>query len=252
MSTLFELLPLKVQANERTILQVDKLHIPAHQHTAIIGPNGAGKSTLLKALLGYFNAQVRLNNQPILEQIRTGQVALVSQNSRYGMPLTVEEYVKLGQFNPHLFSRKAINQEKLSHLLAYFELSHLRHKRINQLSGGEQQRANIVRALMQQAPVLLLDEPCNHLDIRHQHSLMQYLKQHKNEFNVVMVLHDLDLAANYAEHIILMQQGRILAQGKVEEVMQSERLSAVYRWQICQKRDECGIFFRIQSLRQLR
>ncbi|EJS89076.1 hypothetical protein AAUPMC_11541, partial [Pasteurella multocida subsp. multocida str. Anand1_cattle] len=83
-----------------------------------------------------------------------------------------------------------------------FELSHLRHKRINQLSGGEQQRANIVRALMQNAPVILLDEPCNHLDIRHQQSLMQFLKQHKTQFNAVMVLHDLDLAASYADHII--------------------------------------------------
>lgn len=245
MSTLFELSPLKVQANERTILQVDHLCIPAQQHTAIIGPNGAGKSTLLKALLGYFNAKVRLNHQPVAQQIRTGQLALVSQNGRYGMPLSVEEYVKLGQFNPNPFSRKPINTEKLSTLLHQFELAHLRHKRINKLSGGEQQRANIVRALMQQAPVLLLDEPCNHLDIRHQHSLMQYLKQNKTEFNVVMVLHDLDLAARYADNIILMQQGKIIAQGSVEDVMQSDRLSAVYRWQICQKRDECGIFFRI-------
>ncbi|SUB34898.1 hemin import ATP-binding protein HmuV [Pasteurella multocida] len=170
------------------------------------------------------------------------KLAFVAQNGRYGMPLSVAEYVKLGQFNPTLFSARKVNQQHLSLLLDQFELSHLRHKRINQLSGGEQQRANIVRALMQNAPVILLDEPCNHLDIRHQQSLMQFLKQHKTQFNAVMVLHDLDLAASYADHIILMQQGQIIAQGKVEDVMQSERLSAVYRWQILQKKDESGIF----------
>ncbi|AFI45302.1 ABC transporter ATP-binding protein [Pasteurella multocida subsp. multocida] len=245
MQALFELQPLSLKANERVILQTDQLTIPQGKHTAIIGPNGAGKSTLLRALLGYFNAQVTLNGHPVQEQIRAGKLAFVAQNGRYGMPLSVAEYVKLGQFNPTLFSARKVNQQHLSLLLDQFELSHLRHKRINQLSGGEQQRANIVRALMQNAPVILLDEPCNHLDIRHQQSLMQFLKQHKTQFNAVMVLHDLDLAASYADHIILMQQGQIIAQGKVEDVMQSERLSAVYRWQILQKKDESGIFFRV-------
>ncbi|WP_424405611.1 ABC transporter ATP-binding protein [Pasteurella sp. PK-2025] len=245
MQALFELQPLTIKVNERVILQTDHLSIPQGKHTAIIGPNGAGKSTLLKALLGYFNAQVTLNGEPVLEQIRAGKLALVAQNGRYGMPLSVEEYVKLGQFNPTLFSAKKVNQAYLSLLLDQFELTHLRHKRVNHLSGGEQQRANIVRALMQHAPVILLDEPCNHLDIRHQQSLMHFLKQHKSTFNVVMVLHDLDLAAGYADHVILMQQGQIVAQGAVEDVMQSERLSAVYRWQILQKKDESGIFFRV-------
>ncbi len=162
----------------------------------------------MRALLGYFNAQVTLNGHPVQEQIRAGKLAFVAQNGRYGMPLSVEEYVKLGQFNPTLFSARKVNQQHLSLLLDQFELSHLRHKRINQLSGGEQQRANIVRALMQNAPVILLDEPCNHLDIRHQQSLMQFLKQHKTQFNAVMVLHDLDLAASYADHIILINATR--------------------------------------------
>ncbi|EJS88065.1 hypothetical protein AAUPMB_11405 [Pasteurella multocida subsp. multocida str. Anand1_buffalo] len=73
--------------------------------------------------------------------------------------------------------------------------------------------------------------------------LCNFLKQHKTQFNAVMVLHDLDLAASYADHIILMQQGQIIAQGKVEDVMQSERLSAVYRWQILQKKMKVGFSF---------
>ncbi|AKD37693.1 hypothetical protein I926_01815 [Pasteurella multocida subsp. multocida OH4807] len=245
MTSLFELQPLTIETHGRVILQTERLCIPKGKHTAIIGPNGAGKSTLLKALLGYFNAQVKLNDQPVIEQIRAGKLALVAQNSRYGMPLTVEEYVKLGQRNSRYFSSQHLSQNWLTWLLDQFELTPLRHKRVNLLSGGEQQRANIVRAFMQQAPVILLDEPCNHLDIRHQQGLMHFLKQQKTVCSVVMVLHDLDLAARYADHIILMQHGKIIAQGEVEEVMQSARLSAVYRWQILQKRDECGMFFRV-------
>ncbi|MXN87915.1 ABC transporter ATP-binding protein [Pasteurella canis] len=245
MSFLFELQPLVIEVNERVILQTEQLSIPKGKHTAIIGPNGAGKSTLLKALLGYFNAQVTMDGKPVIEQIRAGKMALVVQNGRYGIPLTVDEYVKLGQTNLTFFSHQKVNETKLTFLLEQFELKALRYKRVNMLSGGEQQRVNIVRALMQNAPVILLDEPCNHLDIHHQQSLMHFLKQHKSEFNVVMVLHDLDLAASYADHVILMQQGKIIAQGAVEDVMQSSRLSAVYRWRILQKRDECGMFFRV-------
>ncbi|EJS88064.1 hypothetical protein AAUPMB_11400 [Pasteurella multocida subsp. multocida str. Anand1_buffalo] len=156
MQALFELQPLSLKANERVILQTDQLTIPQGKHTAIIGPNGAGKSTLLRALLGYFNAQVTLNGHPVQEQIRAGKLAFVAQNGRYGMPLSVEEYVKLGQFNPTLFSTRKVNQQHLSLLLDQFELSHLRHKRINQLSGGEQQRANIVRALMTKCAVYFI------------------------------------------------------------------------------------------------
>jgi len=137
-----------------------------------------------------------------------------------------------------------LNHEWADELLDYFDLTVLADKRIGKLSGGEQQRANIIRALLQNAPVLLLDEPCNHLDIRHQHRLMQYLVGHLNRASSMMVLHDLSLAARYAEHIILMNKGKVVASGKVGEVMRPDLLESVYGWQIRRCKDEAGFYFR--------
>lgn len=243
-STLFEWQKLVVRVRDRLILQTEHMVIP-QQHTAIIGPNGAGKSTLLRTLLGRYGGGVRLFGQPILSQIKQGKVSWVPQNGRYGLPLTVREYVCLSVQRQSLFSKQPENSARLSSLLEQFDLTHLVDKRIDSLSGGEQQRANIVRALMQESPVLLLDEPCNHLDIRHQHQLMQFLQREKSQLTVIMVLHDLNLAAQYADYVILMNQGQIIATGEIDEVMHSEQLSRVYQWSITKVHDEHGIYFRI-------
>lgn len=247
MAPLFFLRKLKVAPQGRTILHIDELAVPQGVHTAVIGPNGAGKSTLLRALLGRFNARCELFGAPAAPQIRAGKVAWVAQNGRYSLPLTVAEYARLGRIGGGLFRPPPPDHGLLDKLLAEFDLAGLADKRIDTLSGGEQQRANIVRALMQQAPAILLDEPCNHLDIRHQHRLMQFVRRAKGQFNAVMVLHDLNLAAAYAEHIILMQNGRIAAQGSVDEVMQPERLSETYQWPVERLEADGEIFFRMRN-----
>ena len=154
--------------------------------------------------------------------------------------MTVREYIALAAF----VQKGRLNHEWADELLNYFDLAALAEKRIGRLSGGEQQRANIIRALLQNAPVLLLDEPCNHLDIRHQHRLMQYLVRHKSRASSVMVLHDLNLAARYAEHIVLMDKGKIIAAGDAAAVMRPDLLEAVYGWPIRRCQDEEGVYFR--------
>lgn len=246
---LFRLPPLTVAPQGRIILQTDAdTDIPQGCHTAVIGPNGAGKSTLLKALLGRFGCPLSLLGRDAAPQIKAGQVAWVAQNGRYNLPMTVREYAALGRRSGGLFQADAPDHGLLDSLLRQFDLSHLAGKRIDTLSGGEQQRANIVRALMQQAAAILLDEPCNHLDIRHQHQLMHYLHTRRDTFSAVMVLHDLNLAAAYADHIILMNQGRIVAQGSVDEVMQAERLSDIYQWPISRRQNEEGVFFTMRPV----
>ena len=189
--TIFQIRNLSVRIRDKTLLEIDRLEIPAGM-TVVIGPNGAGKSTLLRALIGQIGqGEITLFGEAVAPQIRAGRVAWVGQ-----------------------------------------------------LSGGEQQRANIIRALLQNAPVLLLDEPCNHLDIRHQHRLMQYLVGYSNRASSMMVLHDLNLAARYAEHIILMNRGKVVASGKVGEVMHPDLLESVYGWQIRRCEDEAGFYFR--------
>lgn len=244
MNTSFEIQSLRVAIRGKTLLEVDTLSFPRNRNTAIIGPNGAGKSTLLKALIGQTgNGTVNLFGQYAAPQIKQGRVAWVGQHGQYAMPMTVREYIALSAFA--YTGRLKNNPTQTDELLAYFDLSDLADKRISRLSGGEQQRANIIRALLQNSPVLLLDEPCNHLDIRHQHKLMQYLRDQQNTFSSIMVLHDLNLAAHYAQHIILMNQGRIIATGTPQDVMREDLLQQVYHWPIRCIRDGAGLYFRV-------
>lgn len=240
MQPVFRIRNLSVRIKGKTLLEINALDIPAGS-TAVIGPNGAGKSTLLRALIGQAGqGEITLLGEAAAPQIRAGKAAWVGQHGRYNMPMTVREYIALAAF----VQKGRLNHEWADELLNYFDLAALAEKRIGRLSGGEQQRANIIRALLQNAPVLLLDEPCNHLDIRHQHRLMQYLVRHKSRASSVMVLHDLNLAARYAEHIVLMDKGIIIAAGDVAAVMRSDLLEAVYGWPIRRCQDEEGIYFR--------
>lgn len=240
MQPVFRIRNLSVRIKGKTLLEIDALDIPAGS-TAVIGPNGAGKSTLLRALIGQAGqGEITLLGEAAAPQIRAGKAAWVGQHGRYNMPMTVREYIALAAF----VQKGRLNHEWADELLNYFDLAALAEKRIGRLSGGEQQRANIIRALLQNASVLLLDEPCNHLDIRHQHRLMQYLVRHKSRTSSVMVLHDLNLAARYAEHIVLMDKGKIIAAGDAAAVMRPDLLEAVYGWPIRRCQDEEGIYFR--------
>ena len=240
MQPVFRIRNLSVRIKGKTLLEIDALDIPAGS-TAVIGPNGAGKSTLLRALIGQAGqGEITLLGEAAAPQIRAGKAAWVGQHGRYNMPMTVREYIALAAF----VQKGRLNHEWADELLNYFDLAALAEKRIGRLSGGEQQRANIIRALLQNAPVLLLDEPCNHLDIRHQHRLMQYLVRHKSRASSVMVLHDLNLAARYAEHIVLMDKGKIIAAGDAAAVMRPDLLETVYGWPIRRCQDEEGIYFR--------
>ena len=240
MQPVFRIRNLSVRIKGKTLLEIDALDIPVGS-TAVIGPNGAGKSTLLRALIGQAGqGEITLLGEAAAPQIRAGKAAWVGQHGRYNMPMTVREYIALAAF----VQKGRLNHEWADELLNYFDLAALAEKRIGRLSGGEQQRANIIRALLQNAPVLLLDEPCNHLDIRHQHRLMQYLVRHKSRASSVMVLHDLNLAARYAEHIVLMDKGKIIAAGDAAAVMRPDLLEAVYGWPIRRCQDEEGIYFR--------
>lgn len=237
----FSIRGLTVEARGKTLLRIDELDLPAHACTAVIGPNGAGKSTLLKALIGQGGrGSIKLFGQDAAPQIRQGRAAWVGQHGRYQMPLSVREYIGLARSTE---SGRLKGLHSADWLLDYFDLAHLADKRIHRLSGGEQQRANIIRALLQNAPVLLLDEPCNHLDIRHQHKLMQYLNGHADAFTPIMVLHDLNLAARYAQYIVLLDQGRPAAAGTPDEVLREDLLQEVYRWRIRRQEHADGLYF---------
>ena len=142
MHTLFQICNLSVRVQDKTLLEIDQLDIPSGM-TVIIGPNGAGKSTLLRALIGQTGqGGIMLFGEAVAPQIRTGRVAWVGQHGRYNMPMTVREYIALASF----VQKGRLNHEWADELLDYFDLTALADKRIGKLSGGEQQRANIIRA----------------------------------------------------------------------------------------------------------
>lgn len=245
MTALFSVRNLSVHTQTRCILSVPQLSIPKGC-SVIIGPNGAGKSTLLRALLGFYDGDVRLENQKVEEVVKKGHLAWVGQHNQFNLPLTVVEYVLLGcAVQGAWFKQRLPESEYMWELLEVFDLTHLANQRIGYLSGGEQQRANIVRALLQNTSVLLLDEPFNHLDIRHQHRLMHYLSKRSTDLNIVMVLHDLGMAANYADYVVLMNEGQVVSVGCPQEVMTEETLSEVYQWPIRRVEDNGEICFRM-------
>lgn len=222
-----------ISAGKRVLLDVAEVQFPEHKITAIIGANGAGKSTLLKQLLQSKHVQWRGKSFQVA--LKQGKCAWVGQHESFQLPMTVLQYTLMGSY-PKLawHARPSVaDSQRAEQWLAQFELEQHNHKRLDTLSGGEKQRAAIVRALMQNAEIMLLDEPTNHLDIRHQHSLMQQLRQLPNpKPTIIMVLHDLNLATHYSDHVILMKQGHIIAQGETRDIMQEEILSQLYDWRI--------------------
>lgn len=233
---LFGVKNLHVHFGSYPVLAVPELNIQQYKITAIIGPNGAGKSTLLKALIGQYPCQeLSCVGQPAAQLLNQGKIAWVGQHESFASPLTVKDYVLLGRY-PHLGWLSRPKQKDIDHakqLLAEFELAEAFDQRLNHLSGGEKQRVALVRALMQETKIMLLDEPNNHLDIKHQHQLMQQLQRLKKQgMSAVIVLHDLALAANYCDDIILMAKGQVLAQGQAAQVMTAKALQQAYQWQI--------------------
>lgn len=222
-----------VKAGTRTILDLDEVIFPQGKITAVIGPNGAGKSTLLKQLL--VHPQTTWQGLAMKDVLSQGKLAWVGQHEQFSLPMTLVEYCMLAYYPTMSWYRrpKKIQVDAVIEMLKKFDLGHLQDKRIETLSGGEQQRAAVVRALLQKSEILLMDEPTNHLDIRHQHHLMHNLReQFANQLTIVMVLHDLNLALHYADYAILMNDGKIVASGVVDEIMNEQILSDYYQWQI--------------------
>ncbi|TWH20191.1 ABC transporter ATP-binding protein [Prauserella rugosa] len=207
------------------------------QWLAIVGPNGAGKSTLLKAIAGLveYRGSVTLDSTRIdrlSPSDRARRIGYAPQNPALPERLTVTDYVLLGR-TPHLgfLAREtAADLSIVEDVLDRVDLRGLMGRRLGTLSGGEAQRAVLARVLAQRTGLLLLDEPTTGLDIGHAQTLLERLDQLRAEDNatVVTTLHDLTLAAQYADELVLVDRGGIVAAGKPSEVLTAERLREHY------------------------
>ena len=205
--------------------------------TAIVGPNGAGKSTLLRVLAGLqkpLSGRVVLNGlaQPVPPaREHAAQLAWLSQQGEASGELTVREVVFLGRL-PHMGLWGAATPQdvlQVQNAMAQTECAAWQHRRLHELSGGERQRVLLARALAVDAPVLLLDEPTTHLDPPHQVAVVRLLKRLAAEGRtVVSVLHDLSMALQ-ADRLVVMQAGRIAADGLRDDLNLHRALSAVFQ-----------------------
>ncbi|MEG0470949.1 MAG: ABC transporter ATP-binding protein [Solibacillus sp.] len=212
--------------------------IPKGKITTIIGPNGCGKSTLLNVMSRNnrpLKGQARLENRDLIDykpKDFAKKFAIVYQQNDIPSDLTVEKLVMYGRM-PHasLFKKKSTeDDEAVTWALACTNLLGKRHNDLAALSGGERQRVWIAMALAQKSEMLCLDEPTTYLDIYYQLELLELVKQlnEQHGLTIVMVLHDINQAIRYSDHIVLMKAGEIIAEGAPRDVITKEVIKKVY------------------------
>jgi iron complex transport system ATP-binding protein len=216
--------------------------------TAVVGPNGSGKSTLVRALLGRVpvaGGRVLVDGVPVETLARdtlARRVAVVTQREELTFPLTIEEYVALGRF-PHLGGwrgSRAVDRDAIARAMSRAGVESLSSngRRVQDLSGGEWQRVRLARALAQEGEVLVLDEPTTFLDVAHEMAVFELLHQLAAQgLAVLLVSHQLNLVARFADHIVLLHEGRVAAAGSPDDVMQASTLERVYEWPLVVTRD---------------
>lgn len=226
-----------VSLGKRQILHDISATLSPGSLVGVIGPNGAGKSTLVRALLGLVQpdaGSVAINGKALAEMPRRDvaqALAYLPQGQTLHWPLAVERLVALGRL-PHLAPMSRMSAQdaaSVERAMTRADVTHLRARTATELSGGERARVMLARALAVEAPVLVADEPLAALDPGHQIDVMELLAREAQAGGlIVAVLHDLTMAARYCSRLLLMDEGRLVADGPPQAVLTAERLEAVY------------------------
>lgn len=229
--TLLSVSSLSVALRGRNVLSDVSLTVSEGEFVGLIGPNGAGKTTLMRAVLGLVDFTGNSSLADLSEAERARHAAWMPQAREIAWPVAVESVVMLGR-TPHLpAGRKPSSEdtEKVESAISEMELSNMRHRAATRLSGGEQARVLIARALAQDTPLLLADEPVAGLDPAHQIATMRtFARLAEQGKSSVVSLHDLGLAARHCTRLILLGQGSLIADGPPKEVLTPERLADVF------------------------
>ncbi len=208
---------------------------------AVTGPNGSGKTTLLRALLGMLplsGGQVELLGRPVTEWGHAELarvVGVVTQREDSLFPLTVEETVSLGRypFLGPLAAAGAADQAIVAEAMLRADVARFASRRTDELSGGEWQRVRVARALAQEPKLLVLDEPTASLDVRHEMEVFELVRRLAGQgIATLLVTHHLNLAARYADRIVLLHEGRLVADGPPAAVLTRDHVARVFDWPV--------------------
>lgn len=222
---------------QTAVLHDVSLELSAGEVASLIGPNGSGKSTLIKLLCGLLHGtgEITVSGKPLRQwrkRMLARTVAYLPQSPTYDPASRVEEILRLGRAcywgafgveNEHDLAAVTDVAQRL-------ELEPLLSRRMDELSGGQRQRVFIGRCLAQEPGILFLDEPNTYLDLKHQVDLLQLLRRlaHEHQLAVLMASHDLNLAGAFADELLLISQGHLIARGGAQEVLKSELISKAY------------------------
>jgi iron complex transport system ATP-binding protein len=227
---------LTVRIGATPIVHDASLSLNAGEVAALVGPNGAGKTTLMRALAGLIPAQgaIALGGKPVESHSprdRARYIAYLPQGHIFHWPMSVESIVMLGRA-PHadaFSSTSPDDRAAVARAMATTETAMFAQRAVTTLSGGEKARVALARALATQAPVLLADEPTAALDPRHQLVVMELLRSVARSGTAILaIMHDLTLAARFADRVLVMNEGGIVAEGAPAEALAPERLAAVF------------------------
>tara|TARA_R110001592_G_scaffold25638_6_gene97305 strand:- start:800 stop:1672 length:873 start_codon:yes stop_codon:yes gene_type:complete len=232
---------LRLTIDQQPILKCLSFSLPAGSVLGVLGPNGAGKTSLLLALSGQLTGQITATtlawqDRPLSDYSlnqRARRIAVVNQLNDAVFALSLRQMVRMGLL-PHqslLGRQSAADDERIDQALERVGLAEKSTRVFSTLSGGEQQRGLIARALVQRAELIVLDEPVNHLDVYFQHDVLALLGQLARDtgLTVVMSLHDLNLSAHYCDQLLLLENGEQVAFGTPDSVLVPERLERVFR-----------------------
>ena len=236
-------MPLQVELGGRPVLGPLDLQLASGSFVGIVGPNGSGKTTLLRTLTGAVRpsaGEILLQGRPLsdyhaLEVARS--VGVVPQSFTLDFSFTVEEMVAMGRYAHGARGGRGVGfaapdegRDPVTAALQVTGLTELADRPVTELSGGERQRALIAQTLAQETPTVLLDEPLNNLDLNHQLETMQLLRSlHAAGRTIVVVLHDLNMAAQYCDELLLLDQGRVAARGTPAEVLDPRLILEIFK-----------------------
>ena len=243
---------------QRPALDGVSMTVPDGCLYAVLGPNGSGKSTLMRSMMGVLeptsggtyidDREVGTWNRRELARA----VGAVAQSEALWFPLTVREMVAMGRY-PHLGPLSGEgdpDRVAVAAALAECDVTEFASRDVTTLSGGERQRVRIARALAQQPRALVLDEPTNSLDIRHEMAILELLRRSADSgLTVIVVTHGLDLAARFADRLLLLSQGTVAAEGTPGQVMTDSTLAGVYAWPVSVATDPASGTPRVTPLR---